>query len=62
MKTYGDSETVSAFNYKVGVKYYIASQFPVQVDFSGISSRFGTSAGLVFKEDTFGLVAPNISY
>lgn len=28
----------TTFNYKVGAKYYIASQFPVGVDFAGTSS------------------------
>lgn len=30
---------VSAFAYKVGAKYYIISQIPVQVDYSGVSVK-----------------------
>ena len=58
---YGDSETVSAFNYKVGVKYYIASQFPVQVDFSGISSEGSSTSAIGFQGGYAWFVAPNIS-
>ena len=34
---YGDGEENSAFAYKVGAKYYIANQFPVGVDYTGVS-------------------------
>jgi len=32
-----DGPGSSSFNYKIGAKYYIASQFPVGVDFTGAS-------------------------
>jgi len=36
---YGDSDlSDGVFSYKVGAKYYIESQFPVQVDLNGVSS------------------------
>ena len=35
---YGDSD-FSAFNYKVGAKYYIANQFPVGIDYTGSSYK-----------------------
>lgn len=34
---YNDFDGASTFSYKVGAKYYIASQFPVQVDVTGAS-------------------------
>src|SRR5690606_25294619 len=34
---YNDFDGASSFSYKVGAKYYIASQFPVQVDVTGAS-------------------------
>lgn len=35
----GDGEGSSSFSYKVGVKYYIISQIPVQIDYSGASVK-----------------------
>ena len=35
----GDGPGSSSFSYKVGAKYYIASQFPVGVDFTGASIK-----------------------
>ncbi len=34
---YSDLDGASSFSYKLGAKYYIASQFPVQVDLTGAS-------------------------
>jgi hypothetical protein len=34
---YNDFDGASSFSYKVGAKYYIASQFPVQLDLVGAS-------------------------
>ncbi|WP_225035749.1 hypothetical protein [Winogradskyella sp. SM1960] len=34
---YNDFDGASSFSYKLGAKYYIASQFPVQVDLTGAS-------------------------
>ncbi|MBF8150554.1 hypothetical protein ITJ86_11645 [Winogradskyella sp. F6397] len=34
---YNDLDGASSFSYKLGAKYYIASQFPVQVDLTGAS-------------------------
>ncbi|APY06976.1 hypothetical protein BWZ20_01095 [Winogradskyella sp. J14-2] len=34
---YNDFDGASSFSYKLGAKYYIASQFPVQLDFTGAS-------------------------
>ena len=36
---YTDNDGTSVFTYKVGAKYYIASQFPVQVDYTGASVK-----------------------
>lgn len=38
-----DGAGYTPFNYKVGVKYYIASQFPVGIDFTGTSSDGDTA-------------------
>ena len=35
---YSDDSVDNAFNYKLGAKFYIASQFPVGIDFTGTSS------------------------
>lgn len=49
------------FVYKVGVKYYLASQFPVGIDFTGASSD-GNSASWVGLQGGYAwFVAPNIS-
>ncbi len=55
------SETSTAFNYKVGLKYYIASMFPVQVDFNGISSEGESINAVGFQGGYAWFVAPNIS-
>lgn len=34
----GSDDAVTSFNWKVGAKYYINSQFPVQVDLNGSSN------------------------
>lgn len=34
---YNDFDGASSFSYKLGAKYYIASQFPVQLDITGAS-------------------------
>lgn len=41
---YNDYDGINAFTYKLGAKYYIASQFPVQIDLTGAS-------GDLFGED-----------
>lgn len=35
---YNDLDSASSFTYKLGAKYYIASEFPVQIDITGASS------------------------
>ena len=60
---YDGSSAISSFSYKIGAKYYIISQIPVQVDFSGASikdrdenpSYLGLQAGYAW------FVAPNVS-
>ena len=44
----GYSDTgMTNFTYKVGAKYYIASQFPVGVDFTGVSPEVGDSVNFI---------------
>jgi hypothetical protein len=63
-----DGNGNTPFNYKVGVKYYIASQFPVGIDFTGTSSDgdnanwIGFQAGYAwFVSDTVS-IEPAIRY
>jgi hypothetical protein len=63
-----DGNGTTPFNYKVGVKYYIASQFPVGIDFTGTSSDgdnanwIGFQAGYAwFVSDTVS-IEPAIRY
>lgn len=58
---FGDKETATAFNYKIGAKYYIASMFPVQVDFNGISSEGENINAVGFQGGYAWFVSPNIS-
>lgn len=58
---YGSSVTETAFNYKIGAKYYIASMFPVQVDFNGISGEGDSVNAVGFQGGYAWFVAPNIS-
>ncbi|MBH1959364.1 hemin-degrading factor [Chryseobacterium sp. HSC-36S06] len=58
---YGDNETSTAFNYKIGAKYYIASMFPVQIDFNGISSEGENINAVGFQGGYAWFVSPNIS-
>lgn len=44
------------FAYKVGAKYYIDGQFPVGVDFTGVSQDGTTLTGLVYKVVMLGLL------
>jgi hypothetical protein len=58
---YEGSETATGFNYKIGAKYYIASMFPVQVDFNGLSSEGESINAVGFQGGYAWFVAPNIS-
>ncbi|RKF03936.1 hypothetical protein C8N26_1567 [Tenacibaculum lutimaris] len=44
---FADDGFDSEFVYKVGAKYYIASQFPVGVDFTGVSPDGGDSVNFI---------------
>lgn len=57
----GDKNTATAFNYKIGAKYYIASMFPIQVDFNGISGEGDSVNAVGFQGGYAWFVAPNIS-
>ncbi len=59
---YSDADySDGSFVYKVGVKYYLASQFPIGVDFTGASSN-GESASWVGTQAGYAwFVADNIS-
>ncbi|QOW10009.1 hypothetical protein Q73A0000_06345 [Kaistella flava (ex Peng et al. 2021)] len=57
----GGSITSTAFNYKIGAKYYILSMFPVQVDFNGISGEGDSVNAIGFQGGYAWFVAPNIS-
>ena len=62
---YNDFDGASSFSYKLGAKYYIASQFPVQIDLTGASGDdvFGdeTPLWLGFQGGYAWFVADNIS-
>ena len=59
----GDGAGSSAFNYKVGAKYYIDGQFPVGVDFTGSSVKdFDENPSYVGIQGGYAwFVAPNVS-
>lgn len=56
-----DGGGYNPFSYKIGVKYYIVSQFPVGVDFTGTSSD-GTSANWIGIQGGYALfIGENVS-
>lgn len=65
-----DLVDTNVFSYKIGVKYYIASQFPVQLDYSGASikdasenpSYFGIQAGYAWFLGENVSIEPGIRY
>ncbi|PHR69621.1 MAG: hypothetical protein COA67_09410 [Lutibacter sp.] len=59
---YADSEGVDGtFTYKVGAKYYIASQFPVGVDYTGVSFDGGDASWVGLQGGYAWFVADNVS-
>lgn len=58
---YGDGDS-TAFNYKIGAKYYIANQFPVGVDFTGVSSDASEDPSYVGVEGGYAwFISPKVS-
>lgn len=59
---YADSDGIDGiFTYKVGAKYYVSGQFPVGVDFTGMSSD-GNSANWIGLQGGYAwFVADNVS-
>jgi hypothetical protein len=57
----GSSYSNSLFNYKIGAKYYIASQFPVGIDFTGTSSSGDNASWVGFQGGYAWFVSDNVS-
>lgn len=57
----GGGNSASAFNYEIGAKYYIASMFPVQVDFNGLSASGSSTNAIGLQGGYAWFVAPNVS-
>ena len=56
-----EGNSQNTFNYKLGLKYYVIGQIPLQVDFNGASSD-GNSANAVGLQGGYAwFVAPNVS-
>ncbi len=56
-----DGAGYTPFNYKVGVKYYIASQFPVGIDLTGVSSDGDNSIWVGFQAGYAWFVSDTVS-
>jgi len=58
---FGDGDN-SSFAYKIGAKYYIANEFPVGVDYTGVSSDFDEDPSYVGIEGGYAwFVTPKVS-
>ena len=56
-----DGYSYTPFSYKIGVKYYIVSQFPVGIDFTGTSGNGNNANWIGFQGGYAWFISDNVS-